>query len=229
MLWQEPQGQTGDLFAAIDAEAKAHAPVAEKLGPGTSLLRGFAHAQVDALLPALSEVLARAPFRHLSTPGGQRMAVAMSNCGALGWISDRRGYRYAPLDPASGQPWPQMPAAFRQLARDAAGAAGYPGFEPDACLVNRYLPGVRLTLHQDKDEQDFSAPIVSVSLGLTATFLFGGLARTDKTERIMLSHGDVMVWGGADRLRYHGVASLKAGIHPLLGAQRVNLTFRKAG
>ena len=227
MLWQEPQGQTADLFAAIDAGPVVS--VAERLGQGALLLRGFASARVDALLPALGEVLARAPFRHLVTPGGLRMAVAMSNCGALGWISDRRGYRYGSLDPESGQAWPQMPTLFRQLARDAADAAGYPGFEPDACLINRYLPGNRLTLHQDKDEQDFSAPIVSVSLGVAATFLFGGLERGDKAQRIALGHGDVMVWGGADRLRYHGVAPLKSGSHPLLGGQRINLTFRKAG
>lgn len=227
MLWQEPQGQTGDLFAATDAESAARA--VEPHGPGTVLLRGFARPRVDALLPSLGEVLACAPFRHLVTPGGLRMAVAMSNCGALGWISDRRGYRYGPLDPETGLPWPAMPAAFRQLASDAAAGAGYPGFVPDACLINRYLPGNRLSLHQDRNERDFAAPIVSVSLGVAATFLFGGQARSDKAQRIGLQHGDVMVWGGPDRLRYHGVLPLKAASHPLLGAQRINLTFRKAG
>lgn len=225
MLWQEPKGQTSDLFAEPDQASTG----SERLGPGAVLLRGFARARVEALLAALEPVLQRAPFRHMVTPGGLRMAVALSNCGELGWISDRRGYRYGPLDPDSGQPWPAMPVLFRQLAMEAAEAAGYPGFVPDACLINRYLPGTRLTLHQDKNERDFTAPIVSVSLGVAATFLFGGQARSDKTQRIALTHGDVMVWGGVDRLRYHGVLALKAASHPLLGAQRINLTFRKAG
>lgn len=225
MLWQEPYGQTSDLFA--DSEQPRQG--AERIAPGTVLLRGFAQARVVALLAALEPLLARAPFRQMVTPGGLRMAVALSNCGALGWISDRQGYRYGPVDPQSGLHWPDMPAAFLALATDAAAAAGYADFRPDACLVNRYLPGNRLSLHQDRNERDFSAPIVSVSLGLPATFLFGGLARCDRAQRIVLSHGDVMVWGAADRLRYHGVAPLKAGSHPLLGGQRINLTFRKAG
>ena len=170
-----------------------------------------------------------APLRHMATPGGLRMSVAMSNCGAQGWITDGRGYRYARLDPASGRPWPPMPPVFLRLAQQAALAAGYPGFTPDACLVNRYAPGARMALHQDRDECDFTAPIVSVSLGLPATFLFGGAERADKAARIPLLHGDVVVWGGPDRLRFHGVAPLKEGEHALLGAQRINLTFRKAG
>ena len=169
-----------------------------------------------------------APLRHMATPGGLRMSVAMSNCGQLGWVTDARGYRYVRQDPASSEPWPAMPPGLLQLAQDAAQAAGYPGFLPDACLVNRYLPGARMALHQDKDECDFTAPIVSVSLGLPATFLFGGNARSDKAVRIALVHGDVVVWGGADRLRFHGVAPLKDGEHALLGSQRINLTFRKA-
>ena len=200
----------------------------EALGEAACVLRGFALPRVPAVLAALEAIARQAPFRHMLTPGGFRMSVALTNCGALGWTSDRRGYRYAPLDPDSGRPWPPLPADFLALAREAAAQAGFEGFVPDACLVNRYLPGARLSLHQDRNERDFTAPIVSVSLGLPAVFLFGGLARTERARRVPLFHGDVAVWGGADRLRYHGVLPLKPGEHPLLGAQRVNLTFRKA-
>lgn len=195
---------------------------------GATLLRGFALPQAAGLLAAVEQVMAAAPLRHMATPGGLRMSVAMTNCGTLGWITDGRGYRYAGRDPASGLPWPAMPAVFQELASVAAQVAGFPGFVPDACLINRYEPGARMALHQDKDENDFNAPIVSVSLGLPATFLFGGAERADKAARIALLHGDVVVWGGADRLRYHGVAPLKDGEHALLGTQRINLTFRKA-
>jgi alkylated DNA repair protein (DNA oxidative demethylase) len=164
----------------------------------------------------------------MSTPGGLEMSVAMTNCGTAGWVTDRRGYRYAPQDPVTGEPWPPMPPVFRELARGAAAAAGYPGFEPDACLLNRYLPGARLSLHQDRDEKDFSHPIVSVSVGLPAIFLFGGPKRTDKARRIALAHGDVAVWGGPSRLFHHGVLALKDGEHPALGRRRFNLTLRRA-
>ena len=213
---------TPDLFAddAPDLDD-------ETLDAGAVVLRGFASARADALAPRLARVTAAAPFRHLITPGGLRMSVAMTNCGELGWVSDRRGYRYDPVDPESGEPWPAMPGAFLELARDAAAKAGYPGFVPDACLVNRYVPGARLSLHQDRDERDLRAPIVSVSLGLPATFLWGGDARTDRTRRVALHHGDVVVWGGPSRLRFHGVAPLKDGAHPFAGGHRLNLTFRK--
>jgi alkylated DNA repair protein (DNA oxidative demethylase) len=201
----------------------------EAIGPGAFVLRGFALPFVADLLPALHEVEQRAAFRHLVTPGGLTMSVAMTNCGRLGWISDRRGYRYAELDPETGRPWPPMPAVFERLAQASAAEAGFEGFEPDACLVNRYEPGTRLSLHQDKDERDYGAPIVSVSLGMPATFLFGGLARSDKAARIPLVHGDVVVWGGPDRLRYHGVLPLEDRPHAVLGRRRINLTFRKAG
>jgi alkylated DNA repair protein (DNA oxidative demethylase) len=162
------------------------------------------------------------------TPGGFRMSVAMTNCGGLGWVTDRKGYRYSAIDPESGRAWPAMPSSFRELAESAAAAAGFAGFTPDACLINRYSPGAKMTLHQDKDERDFSQPLVSVSLGLPAVFLFGGLSRKDKVERVSLSHGDVVVWGGAARLFYHGVMPVKEGVHPLTGAYRLNLTFRRA-
>jgi alkylated DNA repair protein (DNA oxidative demethylase) len=151
----------------------------------------------------------------------------MTNCGDVGWTSDARGYRYSAVDPDSGRPWPALPPAFVELARDAAAALGFDGYSPDACLINRYLPGARMGLHQDRDEGDKVAPIVSVSLGIPATFLFGGLKRSDKPARIEVRHGDAVVWGGVDRLRYHGVAPVKAAAHPLLGGQRINLTFRK--
>ncbi len=199
------------------------------LGPGTAFLRGFALAGERDLLADLDHVIAQAPFRHMLTPGGYRMSVAMSNCGPLGWTSDRKGYRYGEIDPQTGDPWPALPASFSDLATRAASAAGFHHFLPDACLINRYQEGAKLSLHQDKDERDFGQPIVSVSLGLPATFLFGGLERAGKTTRLPLIHGDVVVWGGPARLRYHGVAPLKQGSHPLIGEARINLTFRKAG
>jgi alkylated DNA repair protein (DNA oxidative demethylase) len=199
------------------------------LGPGAVLLGGFALPLEVVLLEAIAEVAERSPFRHMLTPGGRRMSVAMTNCGALGWVSDRAGYRYAALDPTSDRPWPGMPGAFLEFAARAAASAGFPGFVPDACLANRYEPGARLTLHQDRDERDFSAPIVSVSLGLPAVFLFGGEQRADRPQRVALVHGDVVVWGGPARLRFHGVLPLEDGRHPLTGRHRLNLTLRKAG
>jgi alkylated DNA repair protein (DNA oxidative demethylase) len=204
------------------------APREEPLAAGAVVLRKFALSDESALLAALRDVTSRAPFRHMTTPGGYRMSVAMSNCGAAGWVSDRSGYRYAAADPESGLPWPPMPAVFEKLAASAAAAVGFDGYAPDACLINCYEPGTKLSLHQDKDERDFSQPIVSVSLGIPAVFLFGGLRRSDPTARVELTHGDVVVWGGAARLRYHGVLPLKPGVHPLLGERRINLTFRRA-
>lgn len=193
------------------------------------LIPGFALPQVQALLPELRQVVAQAPFRHMQTPGGLKMAVGLTNCGALGWVSDRQGYRYTPLDPLSNRPWPALPQVLAELANHAAAMAGFADFKPDACLVNCYRPGNRLSLHQDRDERDFSQPIVSVSLGLPAVFLLGGHSRNEPTQRIGLHHGDVLVWGGEDRLRFHGVLPLKPGEHPLLGNLRINLTLRKAG
>jgi DNA oxidative demethylase len=190
------------------------------------ILRGFACAEEKAFLDGVARIAAEAPFRHLTTPGGHRMSVAMTNCGALGWVSDRRGYRYDAIDPASGKRWPAMPALFFNLATNAAASAGFPGFAPQACVVNRYQPGARLSLH--RDEGDFAVPIVSVSLGVDAVFLLGGLKRTDKAERVVLRHGDVVVLGGEARMRYHGVLALRQAHHPLTGEQRINLTFRKA-
>lgn len=213
-----------DLFGAPEP-----AGTREALGPQSVVLRGFALPDVPALLPALQAVVQAAPLRHMVTPGGLAMSVALTNCGPLGWTSDRHGYRYADRDPLSGLPWPPMPTPFVALARTAAQAAGFEGFEPDACLVNRYAPGSRLSLHQDRDERSFAHPIVSVSLGIPAIFLFGGLKRADRPDRVPLFHGDVVVWGGVDRLRYHGVAPLKPAEHPLLGTQRINFTFRRAG
>jgi DNA oxidative demethylase len=200
----------------------------EPLAPGAVVLRSFAVPDQAAVLSGVEQVSGAAPFRHMVTPGGYRMSVAMTNCGPLGWVSDQTGYRYAGTDPLSGQAWPPMPQAFLTLATSAAEGAGFPNFRPDACLINRYEPGAKLSLHQDKDEQDFDQPIVSVSLGLPGVFLFGGLKRSDKLARVPLAHGDVVVWGGPARLRYHGIAPLKEGDHPLLGSYRINLTFRKA-
>lgn len=214
-----PLTQPLDLFGTC--------PSREKLVDGAYLLRGFALDNTAALLACVTQLETAAPFRHLETPGGFRMSVGMTNCGKVGWVSDRRGYRYTTHDPLSGQPWPKMPETFSVLAKRAAQAAGFEDFDPDACLINRYVPGARLTLHQDKDENDFRAPIVSVSLGLPAIFLFGGNSRKDKQRRIPLQHGDVVVWGGPARLFHHGVLPLKDRHHPDLGQQRINLTFRK--
>jgi alkylated DNA repair protein (DNA oxidative demethylase) len=213
-----------DLFDAVDIEHPQH----DELAPGAVVLRGQAFAMAEAILAALHQVTAAAPFRHMVTPGGFTMSVAMTNCGAAGWVTDRTGYRYDPCDPDSGRPWPGMPAAFLHLATAAAAAAGFADFVPDACLINRYHPGARLSLHQDRNERDMAAPIVSVSLGLRAVFQFGGLQRTDPVRRIAVQHGDVVVWGGPSRLRYHGILPLADGEHPLLGRARVNLTFRQA-
>ena len=216
---------TFDLFdAPDDAE-----PAVEPLADGAMVLRGFARSMQDELLADVRTVIAAAPLRHLITPGGLRMSVAMTNCGALGWLSDKRGYRYDAIDPVRGAPWPAMPASFFRLAARAASRAGFEGFQPDACLINRYEPGAKLSLHQDRDEHDLGAPIVSVSLGLPAVFLFGGLKRADKAQRTPLRHGDVVVWGGPSRLRFHGVLPLADGEHAVLGAQRINLTLRRAG
>ncbi|GLS19605.1 alpha-ketoglutarate-dependent dioxygenase AlkB [Labrys miyagiensis] len=202
-------------------------PPRQAIAEGAVLLRGRALAEEANLLAALDAVVVAAPFRHMVTPGGFTMSVAMTNCGTAGWVTDRRGYRYQSGDPLSGKPWPAMPEIFFRLATEAAAEAGFPGFAPDACLINRYEPGAKMSPHQDKDERDFGQPIVSVSLGLPATFQFGGLSRSDKMTKVALEHGDVVAWGGPARLAYHGVLALKDGEHPLLGRKRINLTFRR--
>ena len=201
----------------------------QELAPGAVLLRAFAASQDAALLTALQEVVGRSPLRRMTTPGGYRMSVAMTNCGECGWITDESGYHYGAVDPSTARRWPPMPRVFGDLAAAAAAAAGFAGFAPDACLISRYEPGSRLSLHQDKDEIDHEAPIVSISLGVAAVFLFGGQRRSERPLRVPLRHGDVVVWGGPARLRYHGVMPLADGQHPLLGACRVNLSMRKAG
>jgi alkylated DNA repair protein (DNA oxidative demethylase) len=214
---------SGDLFGPPEDET----PWDEMLAPGALLLRRFACGHAAAVLAQVKQIAATAPFRHLETPGGQRMSVAMTNCGAQGWISDRRGYRYGGTDPATGLPWPPMPDLFTRIACEAAARAGYTDFVPQACLINLYRPGNRLSLHQDRDELDLRAPIVSISLGLPAVFLFGGEQRSERPRRYALQHGDVAVWGGPSRLAFHGIAPLADGHHPATGASRVNLTFRK--
>jgi alkylated DNA repair protein (DNA oxidative demethylase) len=213
-----------DLLSGLDAVRTT-----EPIGAGAVVLRAMVRPAAAALVAEVERIRAVAPFRHLVTPGGHRMSVAMTNCGPLGWVSSHTGYRYQETDPDSGQRWPSMPAAFRALAGQAAAEAGYPGFQPDACLINLYEPGARLTLHQDRDERDTGSPIVSVSLGLPAVFLFGGLRRTDKPRRMRVENGDVVVWGGPSRLAFHGVEALADGSHSVTGRSRINLTFRKAG
>ena len=237
----EPTASTFVMASAAFARANVirsalsfMTPSRQQLGPRTQILPEIAMPVLPEILTGLADIAAAAPFRHMTTPGGFVMSVEMTNCGALGWVSDRTGYRYDATDPLSGRAWPAMPAHFFKLASQAAAEAGYKDFSPDGCLINRYQPGAKMSLHQDKNEQDFDQPIVSLSLGLPATFLFGGLNRADKAQRIELMHGDVLVWGGPDRLRYHGILPLKEG-QPLfsneaeLGGCRINLTFRRAG
>lgn len=200
----------------------------ETLAEGAMILRGWVRNQVPALLAVVTKIAVDAPFRRMTTPGGLTMSVAMTNCGALGWVADHHGYRYVPVDPQTDRPWPAMPEIFRDLAAEAAAEAGFPGFSPDVCLINRYEPGTKLSLHQDRDESDLAAPIVSVSLGLPAVFLFGGLTRDAPKTRTRLAHGDVVVWGGPARLAYHAVQTIKPGHCPETGDRRINLTFRKA-
>jgi DNA oxidative demethylase len=213
-----------DLFESVPDLRPARQAMAE----GAVLLRGLVKPVEADLIADLRDIVAQAPFRHMRTPGGHQMSVAMTNCGSVGWVTDHTGYRYDADDPESGKPWPTMPLSFRELARQAAARAGFDGFAPDACLINRYQPGARMSLHQDKDERDVGAPIVSVSLGLPAIFLFGGLKRSDKPSRYRLEHGDIAVWGGPMRLAFHGIAPLADGEHAVMGRQRINLTFRKA-
>lgn len=200
----------------------------QRWSPDTLLWRGLARRYETDILTALEKIFVAAPPRQLQTPGGKTMSAAMTNSGDLGWVSDRKGYRYEPNDPLSGEPWPQLPDSFRAVAELAAHEAGYTNFDPDVALINLYQPGTAMSLHQDRDEVDFSQPIVSISLGLPMTFLWGSLQRRDKPEQYLLEHGDVLVWGGADRLRFHGVKKLAAGEHPLLGSKRINITLRRA-
>jgi alkylated DNA repair protein (DNA oxidative demethylase) len=212
----------GDLLSSLEP------PSVERLSDAAVVLRGFASNIAAELVAEVDGITAFAPFRNMVTPGGFRMSVAMTNCGRAGWVTDRKGYRYEQIDPMTRAPWPAVPQSFRVLAETAAAAGGYPGFEPDACLINLYEPGTRLSLHRDENEHDLTAPIVSVSLGLPAVFLFGGNSRSDRPRRILLQSGDIVVWGGADRLVYHGVAPVAEGEHPLTANRRINLTFRKA-
>lgn len=209
-----------DLFGAVPRDVV--------LEEGAMVLRGFALGIADELFDALIEIAWNAPFRHLVTPGGREMSVSMTNCGSAGWVSDRNGYRYDGIDPHSGRRWPRMPGIFADLAARASIAAGFTTFRPDVCLINRYAPGARLSLHQDRDERRMDDPIVSASLGLPAVFLWGGATRADRPRRVALTHGDVVVWGGPARMRFHGVQPIEDGTHPLTGNVRYNLTFRRA-
>ena len=215
-----------DLFAEQDLQQPARV---ERISDQAFALRGFALPKAKELLAALDSVLLQAPLRQMQTPGGYTMSARLSSCGALGWTTDRDGYHYSPLDPLSARPWPAMPGVFLALAAAAASSAGFSSFVPDSCLINAYAPGAKMSLHQDKNERCHTAPIVSISLGLPAIFQFGGVERSDPTQRIALFHGDIMVWGGVDRLRYHGVMPIKPGHHSLLGEQRINITLRQAG
>ena len=215
-----------DLFAEQDLQQPARV---ERISDQAFVLRGFALPAIKELLTAIDSVLLQSPLRQMQTPGGFTMSARLSSCGDLGWTTDRDGYRYSPVDPLNACPWPDMPGVFLALAEAAANTAGFEGFVPDACLINAYAPGARMSLHQDKNERSYTAPIVSISLGLPAIFQFGGFERSAPAQRISLFHGDIMVWGGVDRLRFHGVMPIKPGQHDLLGEQRINITLRQAG
>lgn len=215
---------TLDLFS----DPPAQAPASHQLGPQSWLFRARLRDEAHDWLNAVTALTAQAPFRRMTVPGGKLMSVGLSNCGAYGWVSDLRGYRYEAINPENQTPWPAMPESWQQRAAEWAREAGFDGFEPDACLINEYQLGAKMGLHQDKDERDFSQPIVSVSLGMSAVFQFGGLRRTDPIQKVVLAHGDVVVWGGVDRLRYHGIATVRGAPHPLTGERRINLTFRRA-
>jgi alkylated DNA repair protein (DNA oxidative demethylase) len=212
---------TGDLFMPAVSDR-------EMLAEGATLLRGFTRDDEERLVDEVNRLAGRAPFRRMVTPGGYTMSVAMTSCGAVGWVTDRTGYRYDPVDPLTGRTWPPLPDLFLDLAGRAAAAGGFPRFEPDACLMNEYVPSSKLSLHRDADERDFTHPVVSVSLGLPAVFLFGGAERSDSPRRFALASGDVLVFGGPARLNYHGIAPLADGVHPLTGRRRINMTFRNA-
>ncbi|MBM3816620.1 MAG: DNA oxidative demethylase AlkB [Actinobacteria bacterium] len=205
------------LFSATDSV---------EVAPGVVLFRGAVESAAEALLSEIEQIVAVSPLRRVMTPMGKPMSVEMTNCGSVGWVSDRMGYRYESIDPVTNQPWPTMPALFADAATEFASLAGYRDFVPDVCLINRYSPGSKMGLHQDRDENDFSQPIVSVSLGLPITFKIGGQRRTDPTVSTKLQHGDVVVFGGPARLAFHGVGTLRRGTHPLTGANRYNLTIR---
>ncbi len=213
-----------DLFDQSELQ-----PTRQEILKDVVLLRAFALSAEEEILADLANITQVTPLRKMYTAGGKPMSVMTASCGDLGWVSDHQGYRYAAFDPLTGQPWPAMPASFKQLAQQAADLSGFPGFEPDTCLINRYAPGAKMGLHQDKDERDFSQPIVSVSLGIPAVFQIGGFARNDKALKLTLYHGDILVWGGESRMRFHGVMPVKATHHRLLGEMRINLTFRRAG
>lgn len=217
---------TGDLFDHLGVQEKAaEEPV--RLGEGAFIFPGMALPHAEALLDAARAIARKAPFRHLMTPGGHRMSVAMTACGDWGWNSDRKGYRYTRTQSETGEAWPPIPGSFERLVRQATMAAGFSEAPLQSGLINLYRPGTRLSLHQDRDEEATDVPIVSVSLGVAATFLWGGLTRKDPVRRFRLSHGDVVVWGGPSRLVFHGVAPLARSTHPATGECRVNLTFRR--
>jgi len=207
-----------NLFSQLAAE-----PTHEEIFPGATLMRGLAQAQDGEFLEAMQGVLSAAPLHHATTPTGLPMGVMVSDCGTP--EAFRR--RWDPANPAVRQMWPPMPRALLDFSLRCAVRAGFPLFRPDTCHVNRYQAGTKLGLHQDRHECDMSQPIVSVSFGLECVFLLGGLERTDSPKRILLEHGDVIVWGGPSRMRFHGVQPLKPGHHPLTGPYRYNLTFRK--
>lgn len=217
-----------DLFQFGLPEHTAEHESLQWWSPHTMHWKGYARRYEHELLQAIEQIFTHAPPRQLQTPGGKMMSATMTNCGDLGWVSDRKGYRYESKDPLSGKTWPPMPSIIQHIATAAAREAGYPDFCPDAALINSYKPGTAMSLHQDRDEIDFSQPIVSISLGLPMTFLWGGQQRKDKPQLYLLEHGDVLVWGGADRLRFHGVKKLANGNHPLCGSRRFNITLRRA-
>jgi len=207
-----------NLFSQLVAE-----PTHEEIFPGAVLMRSLALPQDNEFFTAAEAIIAARPLHHTTTPSGLPMGVMVTDCG------DSRAFanRWDTANPERMRLWPPMPPLLRDFAIRCAVRSGFPQFRPDACHINRYQAGTKLGLHQDRHECDWTQPIVSLSFGLECIFLLGGLQRTDKPRRILLEHGDVIVWGGPSRMRFHGVQPLKPGHHPLTGPYRYNLTFRK--
>ncbi|THJ30850.1 DNA oxidative demethylase AlkB [Lampropedia aestuarii] len=211
-----------DLFADSPEEQRV------ALGPQAVVLRQKASPLAAELVARIEDVLQHSPLYQMATPGGKPLSVRTTSCGTHGWSSDPTGYSYVRHHPLTDQAWPEIPAAWSALATEAAQEAGFAQFAPDTCLINQYGLDSKMALHQDRSEQDLRQPVVSISLGMSALFLWGGMQRSDKPAHVLLHHGDMVVWGGVDRLRFHGIKHLTGAPHPQLGAMRYNLTLRRA-
>ncbi len=224
LFLQQDEGAT----KAEDIYAPDFDALSIQISPDAVLFKAALKPVASSLLEEIRTISGANPFRQRKTPGGQLMSAAMTNCGAWGWVTDADGYRYSDIEPETGRTWLPIPAVWIQWVNLFCQRAGLGTFNPDACLINRYAPGAGMGLHQDKDEKDLAIPIVSFSLGAPVLFRWGGLNRQEPVSEFLLEHGDVLVWGGADRMRFHGVKKLRRYQHPLTGHYRYNLTFRQS-